>query len=355
MTNQVSAGKTPKQRNYYLDLIRIIAILMVLYNHRYTYTGAPEWADFAFHHMILQGLATLCRCAVPLFFMVSGVVLLRKEESFVTILKHRIVRILIVMVLCTLIKSEGDFSPLHLLDVFFSKLNWYLYAYFDYLLMLPFLRKIALHTSFELARPYVLLVAFFYLASGFVSWFGYYTGIMDFMLLFNSSFASLCWAIIFTLTGYWIDQYYDRFRSWILPVFLPGALVSLVSSVILSILDFQRNAGANQELVRVHFIFLPTLLLFCALREAYQKIPVFRSGKLNRFLLTVSGTTFGIFLLETHAEQGPRLTWYVSRVLELIHLTHPYLVGLVSILAFFCIAFVIVWILKKIPYLNKLL
>ena len=340
-------------RKVFLDLIKIIAILMVLYNHRYTYTGAPDWTVWKFSHIVLQTLATLCRCGVPLFFLASGVVLLRKEESFAVILKHRLLRIFIVMILCTFIRAAGNYSIPNLVNVFFTGLNWYLWAYFDYLLMLPFLRKIALHTSFELSRSYVILVTLFYTASGFLSWFGYYTGLIDHAPLFNTQFGSLCWAFIFPLTGYWIDKYFNQYKPYILRFFLPGSILTVGASVYLAVTDFITTQGANQELVRVQFIFLPSCLLFCLGRILYDKLPFFRSVRVNRFLTVLSGTTFGIFLIETHANLINVINWKLSQ--SAIGSIHPYLLGLISLFTQFTICAVGVYLLKKIPYVKKLL
>lgn len=99
-------GET-KNKSGYLEMIKIIAIFMVLYNHRATYNLAAQWVTFDPRHVILQLLATACRIGVPLFFMCTGVVLLGKKETYKEIIKNRLTRILIVMVICTIIKAWG--------------------------------------------------------------------------------------------------------------------------------------------------------------------------------------------------------------------------------------------------------
>lgn len=74
-----------KSRLLYLDILKILAIIMVLYNHRSTYSIAANYIGYGLKPIIIQILATLCRCGVPLFFMASGALLLRKEESFIYI------------------------------------------------------------------------------------------------------------------------------------------------------------------------------------------------------------------------------------------------------------------------------
>lgn len=109
--------KQPQQvRLIYLDLIKVLAIFMVLYNHRTTYTMANTLTGYTFKTLLIQVLALLCRCGVPLFFMASGVLLLKKNEPFCYVLRHRVARILIVMLICTLIIGGGGLG----LDIFYT-------------------------------------------------------------------------------------------------------------------------------------------------------------------------------------------------------------------------------------------
>ena len=141
MSGCTTNKKINEKRALFLDMVKVVAIFMVLYNHRYPYQIANTMTDVTVKGILIQSLATICRCGVPLFFMASGVVLLDKKETFLQLFKHRILRILIVMVICTIIRAWGDFSLGNLLTVFFSRLNWYLYAYLDYLLMLPLIKR----------------------------------------------------------------------------------------------------------------------------------------------------------------------------------------------------------------------
>ena len=201
--------KITNNRTFYLDFIKVLAILMVLYNHRATYTLAQTNSAINFKYILLQLLATLCRCGVPLFFMASGVLLLKKQESLAHLFKHRILRILIVMVLCTIIRAYPDFTLHNLIEVLFTRLNWYLYAYLDYLLMLPFLRLIAKNASKAEARSFFILVMVFYTIGGCFYYFNYYTGLIEFAPIFNTQFASLCWSIIFPLMGFFIATHHE--------------------------------------------------------------------------------------------------------------------------------------------------
>ncbi|MDE6214340.1 MAG: acyltransferase family protein, partial [Lachnospiraceae bacterium] len=102
---------------------------------------------------------------VPLFFMVSGALLLEKQENIVTVLKKRISRVCLVILLfelgifieCRLYAlAQGrdyEFTVKRFIyGVFARELDetgayWYLYAYLGFLCLLPLLQKLAKQMS----------------------------------------------------------------------------------------------------------------------------------------------------------------------------------------------------------------
>lgn len=97
MTN---TAKTPhpataghSERNISFDLIRILAIFLVMYNHRETYIFYHHVPRMGLRYILSMCGAAFCKCGPPLFFMVSGALILHKKESFRRIFRHRILRI----------------------------------------------------------------------------------------------------------------------------------------------------------------------------------------------------------------------------------------------------------------------
>lgn len=342
-----------RNRMLYPDLIKIIAIFMVLFNHRSTYTLAANCVGYGFKPFIIQILATLCRCGVPLFFMASGVLLLRKDETFRYILVHRVTRIVVVMMICTFIKIWGNISFWNFIDAFFTKLNWYLYAYFDYLLMLPFLRLISLNANKGQIRIWIILVSTFYGLGGFLIFFNYYTGFIDFAPIYNTQFSSLSWGIIFALTGYFIVSGNLKSKQSIL-FFLVGTVVSIALSVVFVMKEISVDNGANIDQLRLHFIYFPCCLIFVFSKILCEQVRIFKKEFVRRCIVTVSGTTFGIFIIETHSELINYVNWKLS-ISHCFGYMGDYFRGGVSIIAQFIICFFIVCVLKKMPFLKKIL
>ncbi len=156
-----SMEKNKKQ--VYLEVLRIFAIFFVIYNHTrdqgfYLYATLN---DYSFQYFLSLVLSLVCKCAVPIFFMISGAVLLGKEESVKDLFVKRILRLVIIDVIFVFLQylrlvriagfSSFDISDyLHYLyseDII--EQYWYIKAYFAYLLMLPILRLIVKNAKKE--------------------------------------------------------------------------------------------------------------------------------------------------------------------------------------------------------------
>ncbi len=150
-----------KRNILYLEIMRIIAILLVIFNH----TGERGFLIFvncAYNSLgfwVCMALSVICKFAVPLFFIISGVLLLKdgKDESIVSIFKKRILRMLIVLVTFSFINYFRIYlfwtpapKSLNFKDFFVTLYSnchffsyWYIYAYIAFLISLPFLRVLA--------------------------------------------------------------------------------------------------------------------------------------------------------------------------------------------------------------------
>ena len=97
-----------KEYNYAFDLLRIIAIFCVLINHQNCYFDIENYNGMTLEYGFFLLLSIICKVGPPLFFAISGALLLGKKESFSYILKHRVLRFFILMVLCTILMMFRD-------------------------------------------------------------------------------------------------------------------------------------------------------------------------------------------------------------------------------------------------------
>ena len=148
-------------RKAYLDLMRIVACILVIFNHLpgfelyITTSGISQF--------IYMSISVITKMNVPIFFLISGALLLNKKESITITLRKRVSRIIIAIFLFTGIIVLINVIPMYingtgyaLRTVFtnwiYSSLTntgyspipyWFLYSYLGFLFMLPFLQRIA--------------------------------------------------------------------------------------------------------------------------------------------------------------------------------------------------------------------
>lgn len=149
--------KQRQNRQTYLDILRMIAALLVIFNHTGGYRLYLEQAaDGSVLSWFRVALSVFTKVNVPLFFMISGALLLTREESYRTILCKRIPRIAIPLIVFSVLYAVMTWDELSFINLVRELLlgriqvtYWFLYAYLDFLLALPLLRKIAKHLTFS--------------------------------------------------------------------------------------------------------------------------------------------------------------------------------------------------------------
>ena len=147
-----------KKRQPDLDIIRIIACFLVVFHHTRAYQAFGHTESMAgvwFYSLF----SIVTRANVPLFFMLSGALLLRdKRKTYGEIFRKKMLKILLILpVLTTMLTAIGAFrgyiSGFSLETCVRFSLNganlvggvqyWYLYAYLGILVTLPFFQRMA--------------------------------------------------------------------------------------------------------------------------------------------------------------------------------------------------------------------
>ena len=96
---------TKRSKVIYVEILRIIAIVFVVFHHT-NYQGYVRFTTYgagSFPYWICMVFSVLAGISVPLFFMISGMLLLGKEDETIGyVWKKRIPRYLIVLLLFSL-------------------------------------------------------------------------------------------------------------------------------------------------------------------------------------------------------------------------------------------------------------
>lgn len=145
-----------KKKKVYFEVMRVIAIFGVLFCHTGTY-GISHYIEASNEVNYWLGifLATVAQFCVPLFLLISGGVLLNREESIGYVYRHRVLKMVFATLLIVFVQYEWNYYHNPLLppldfDSFLrwsyqgsvAGQHWFLYAYISFLLFLPFVQKL---------------------------------------------------------------------------------------------------------------------------------------------------------------------------------------------------------------------
>ncbi|MBQ9249953.1 MAG: acyltransferase family protein [Oscillospiraceae bacterium] len=352
-----NAVKTGTGRRYIdLDAVRIIAILLALFVHSGG-RGCYRFLDVSGSWTYWPHLANaIFSCAaVPLFFMASGALLLDREESYRGVLR-RFLRFLAVLLLASALQYlwqfRGDLQRVYLdyylRTVYASYMTdgyWYLYSYLGYLLVLPLLRRLA-RTMTDRDFLYLLLV---YAGLKLLEvpvllhWQGELTLNPSLQVFTAGDY------VFYPLMGYYFHCRADlsRVRGRPFGCLLLASLAALALSCLL--VWYAYRVGAPEPGIYYRsFLYLVVFTVFCGMQLLFA-----RGGagpKLARILRELSGCCFGIYLFED---------FFMAAAEPVYRGAKPVIGVLPACWLWLAVTFLLggacVWLLRKIPGVNKLI
>lgn len=347
-------------RKTYLDILRIFAAFLVCYNHSHAFhlylSQDPSGSIVSWINVFLSVLTTV---NIPLFFMISGALLLAKEESYKTLFSKRIARFALLTFFASLITYiltvPGDFSVSAFVNALLqgkvALTYWYLYAYLAFLIALPFLRKIAKHLSFQ-DFLFLLLLRFFFVSVFMIVNFSLkYLGIQTISLSgsFQFPFAALeC--LFYPISGYYLaeclpmEKINGKHICLCTAVLLGGSAVSSVVTYLEGI-----RFGFSQTYIGL-FNYSSAMCVFLIVRYAAQKIKL--PDTMHSVIASVSSVTIGIYLME------PIITHYLMEPMFRSAYWHAaVLIPLSVAWCLFCMVLggTMTYLLRKLPFVHKIL
>lgn len=326
-------------RTIWLDVVRILAIYFVVLVHS---LGAA-----ASNTPLSPAFASTC---VPLFVILSGALLLNKQESYSSFYKKRFLRLglpwatwTVIYVLIKLFQNPSlDFSnALSLFSTTFTSF-WFLPMIAGIYLITPALRIFAKGAK---SRDFVLLIILWFLS---LSVLPYYKNSMAFPFFVDDGIVRQ----VFTYLGYFL------LGAVLIRIKLPRLrilLALLAAGISLSIINYYLRTINNQLSPSFSFsyifpgIVIASTALFASIRALGDRL-----GKLKPWakslIFSLSTASLGIYFVH-----GLLTDWFLKI------LGRPYLFKLaflgewVNSLVLFAMSYLIILSLTKIPYLKKII
>ena len=350
-----------------IELMRILAAFFVIFNH----TGTTAFFLFPFydvHTVSYWGclfLSVFCKFAVPLFFMISGALLLDKEEEPIGTWGRRVIHIFLILLIWSFFyymnevaAGKETFVIKHFLSRFYAKSwnfsYWFLYAYLAFLVSLPLLRRFA-HTLTNRDYRYLFfLYAVFIMVIPSVQYF-----LFQGKHVLNGN-VSIGWLaaniVIFPLAGYVLryrmKSYWNGkriLRLWILNVvtILISAYLTYYKAQITGVC----NEGSSQAFHNT-FVLINAACIFLTC-QYWQETSCFLQ-KMAKPVKSIGGCTLGIYLMHIFIMRRPEVRVLSWKLFHEMISAPPILYGFLYCVLVFFIGYIATWILKKIPWFRRL-
>lgn len=307
---------------------------------------------------------------VPIFFMITGTLLLGKEEDFKTVISKRISRFLLVILIfvgglyvITYIQSvmagESLEKPLYnftmgILNNNVCGIYWYLYAYLGFLFMLPFMQRIAKNIT----RDDVCILLFLnFIFSSFIPLINIMLNKLSIDPIsicndFSVPLATIS-AFFYPLIGYYIDNKIDvsKFKNKHIIYLLLFGGIGIIISCWCTYYE-GRNIGEYTQRYVYLFTYVIAIAVFLIVKYLVTvAFPKLSKGKIGKTITLIGSLTFGIYLFD------PYLKTIFYRIYQVYIENHlPTIVA--SINWVLISAFVgggITFILKKATILKKII
>lgn len=352
-----------KEKKIYLEIMRILAALSVIFNHTGT-SGFFLYARYAAGSARFWSYlfcSVFCKFSVPLFFSISGALLIPKyDESIADLWKKRILKMFCVLAAVSVLYGivlpalVGNFiySPLEFVAAFFQASVkghlWYLYSYIAFLMCLPFLRAMCRnlenqHFKYLIGISIVInslpIVEYFFFGNSFK----FYRSVFPTWMNAN--------IVLYPLIGYYMEERIDihETKKWLLPLWGVNLFLILLSGYATMVQGIE-TGSFNEDISQTfynNFVLVNEMAIYLTIKYALTRIRL--SPRMTAILKTVGECTFGIYLLHVA----------VMRIVYpgiLQRFNNFLMIGIwIYTLEIAAISFAATYVLRKIPGIRMLL
>lgn len=345
-------GEIMNRKNIiHLEVIRIIALFCIVYNHiGYTlFLNTNNQVEI----VVSIVLSVLCKVGVPLFFMISGALLLGKEESWETVYKKRVLRIAAVIVIFTVIRflyecyiaKAMEFSVVYLVKAVLTgnilHPYWFLYAYLSILLILPILRIVVKNLDFQGKKCLLALIILFYMIIPLKALVVNQEWLVTLMLD-----EKICYLFL----GYFIEREMEekhfsrknKLVAWL------GAIAAIAVSFGMVVKPHAYGGEYALEYLSVMSMPLACAIFYLIRSASFGNES--RNPTVKNLIVQVGNCVFGVYLIED----------YLRKIVAIVCEGFGYYTDRLSVCIFRTVIVVllgvpVIYALKKLPILKKLL
>lgn len=360
MTDSLSSSKKPKV--LYIEILRIIAIFFVIFNHtnQRGYTHFTLFQIGTFKYWFCMFFSALAGINVPIFFMISGMFLLGKQnESIGYIWKKRIPKYIIILFVLSFIHYfriiKFDINAISIKDyltrVYSSGViipYWFLYSYIAFLIGLPFIRKMARDFT---EKEFLYLTGIYLTFNGVLSIIQYRVsnGTLWFNGSLNPTFLTGSSIVFYPLIGYYIGTKLKKIDTKHLLIAFVLFIISIATTLYITNYKILITGDLGEGAIGSFYGSskpLQAIFVFLLIRKIFEnkKAPVV----IEKVLVNLGGCVFGIYLIEQILRE--ELYFIYDRMCTKIN---DFLAIFIYVLLILCICWAIVAAYKFVAFLLR--
>ncbi len=290
-----------KNRETNLDALRILAMLLIILLHSIDHSGVLEKAQssinaYTVYVMFCYALSEVC---INCFVLITGYFQINKKFKLNNLISLWAEAVFYSLLFKVVFMAKGDIpfslkSLVSCLVPVFTGRYWFLTIYFGLYILSPFL-NIAVHAMNSRQLKNLNIVLFILLCL----WSSVHPAFKGMNV---GEGWGLAWFVALYITGAWFRLNYQKDGIVLRKIFgnlLSAGLLALLFVVSRSYVTLNRIILLQYKYNSVP-VYIASLLLFAA----FINIEI-RNDFVNRILVTLSSTTFGIYLIHAHANVSP--------------------------------------------------
>ena len=285
-----------QQKNYNIELVRALSFVMVIIIHVANYFCRAFENIGMGEYLFSLILNTLARVSVPCFFMISGALLLGRDETMQKSIR-RVIRFVLVLIVWTIIYYVFNTYYMNqtvelkkILEVPAEAHLWYLYVMIPIYLVLPFLQGMCRGMDKKLERAFLIMGSVIVVLQPIL----FYSRIK---LYYNIPIFGNRVYIYYLFLGYFIEKYKDQIPKkkglW-LTVYLAGSASTVIATTIGSTI-----MGDHMEQLLTYgcpFIIISSAAFFIMILQAGDGHIQLKESVIRAINLCC-GCSFGIYLI----------------------------------------------------------
>ena len=312
------------ERNYGIDLLKIVSMFMVVILHILGHGGVLEHAlDLTLNDTVAWFIEILCYPAVNIFALTTGYLCIDRKFKYKNIINLYIL-VLFYNIVYTVLFGGFEFVPF--ITSFFPVSNnayWYFSSYFCFILFIPYINKFLNSIDEYEHRKLIFLILFIMCGVGWIS------------KILNADVVSIRngYSPIWLASLYFIGGYFKLYNSkiknyskktyFLFYIFI--SLFTLLSRIIIIKMPVLREFLPDNILIIYNSItiFLSALSIFLL----FIKIKVDNNFKNN--LVCFSGLSFSVYIVHEH-----KLISNIILINKYIHFVHMPVLQMVFMILF---------------------